>query len=153
MQKILFIFKIQKMKKLILTFTIVGFFMQAQAQNLRPIDIPLTVTNSFHQAYPSIQAVWSADGANFEATYKADSLNRSVTYNSSGSLIETNTEILEAALPVAVMDYLNENYKDQEINETSQITNANGIVSYETKIKGIDLTFDSSGKFVKTVMN
>ena len=141
------------MIKLILTFAIVGFFMQTQAQNLRPIDIPITVTNSFHQAYPSIQAFWSRDGANFEAKYKADSLNRSVTYNSSGTLIETNTEILETALPVQVIEYLNKNYKDQEINETSQITNAYGIVTYETKIKGMDLTFDSSGKYVKTVMD
>jgi hypothetical protein len=141
------------MIKLILTFTIAAFFMQAQAQNLRGIDISISVTTSLHEAYPSILADWSKDGDNFEAKYKADSLNRTVTYNSSGILIETNTEILEAALPVPVMEYLNENYKDQEVNEISKITNANGIVIYETKIKVMDLTFDSSGKFVKTVMN
>ena len=141
------------MIKLILTFAIAGFFMQAQAQDLRGIDIPISVTTSFHQTYPSILADWSKDGDNFEAKYKADSLNRTVTYNSSGILIEINTEILEAALPVPVMEYLNENYKDQEVNEISKITNANGIVTYETKIKVMDLTFDSSGKFVKTVMN
>ena len=143
----------KKMKKLILTFAIAGFFMQAHAQNLRGIDIPISVTTSFDQAYPSILADWSKDGDNFEAKYKADSLNNTVTYNSSGILIETNTEILEAALPVPVMAYLNENYKDQTVNEISKITAANGIVTYETKIKGMDLTFDSSGEYVKTVMN
>jgi hypothetical protein len=127
--------------------------MQAHAQNLRGIDIPISVTTSFDQAYPSILADWSKDGDNFEAKYKGDSLNNTVTYNSSGILIETNTEILEAALPVPVMVYLNENYKDQKVNEISKITAANGIVTYETKIKGMDLTFDSSGKYVKTVMN
>ncbi len=142
------------MIKLILTFALAGFFMQAQAQNLRAIDIPMAVTAAFDQAYPAIQTVdWSKAGDNFAAEYKADTLNRSVTYNSSGMLVETNTEILEAALPSPVMDYLNENYKDNKVNETSEITDADGIVTYKTKIKGMDLTFDSKGKFVKSDMN
>jgi hypothetical protein len=115
------------MLKLILTFVIAGFFMQAQAQNLRPID--------------------------FEAEYKADTLNRSVTYTSSGKLFETNTEILEAALPDPVMKYMNENYQDNKVNETSEIIDENGIVTYNTKIKGMDLTFDSEGNFIKVVNN
>ena len=142
------------MIKLILTFSFVGFFMQAQAQNLRPIDIPFAVTAAFDQAYPAIQTVeWSKAGDNFAAEYKADTLNRSVTYNSSGMLVESNTEILEAALPSPVMEYLNENYKDNKVNETSKITDANGIVTYETKLKGMDLIFDSEGKFVKSEIN
>jgi hypothetical protein len=142
------------MIKLILTFALAGFFMQAQAQNLRAIDIPMAVTAAFDQAYPAIQTVdWSKTGDNFAAEYKADTLNRSVTYNSSGMLVETNTEILEAALPSPVMDYLNENYKDNMVNETSEIKDSNGIVTYKTKIKGMDLTFDSEGKFVKSDMN
>ena len=142
------------MLKLILTFVIAGFYMQAQAQNLRPIDIPFAVTAAFHQAYPSILAVsWNKAGNNFAVAYKADTLNRSVTYNSSGILFETNTEILEAALPDPVMKYMNENYKDNKVNETSEITDANGIVTYKTKIKGMELIFDSEGNFVKVVNN
>ena len=138
------------MLKLILTFAIAGFFIQAQAQNLRPNDIPFAVTAAFHQAYPSIQAAdWNKVGNNFEAEYKADTLNRSVTYTSSGILFETNTEILEAALPDPVMKYLNENYKDNKVNESSEITDENGNVTYKTKIKGMDLTFDSEGNYVK----
>ena len=142
------------MLKLILTFVIAGFFMQAQAQNLRPIDIPFAVTAAFHQAYPSIQAdAWNKAGNNFEAEYKADTLNRSVTYTSSGKLFETNTEILEAALPDPVMKYMNENYQYNKVNETSEIIDENGIVTYNTKIKGMDLTFDSKGNFIKVVNN
>jgi len=142
------------MIKLILTFAFVGFFMQAQAQNLRAIDIPLAVTDAFEKAYPSIQAVdWNKDGINFEAEYITDSLNRSVTYNSSGKLIETNMEILEASLPAHATEYLNDNYKDDEVTESSVITDAYGIVTYKTKMKGMNLTFDSEGNFVKSEMN
>ena len=142
------------MLKLILTFAIAGFFMQAQAQNLRPIDIPFAVTAAFHQAYPSISAfAWNKVGNNFEAEYKVDTLNRSVTYTSSGILFETNREILEAALPDPVMKYMNENYKDNKVNVTSEITDANGIVTYKTKTKEMELFFDSKGNFVKLANN
>ncbi|MBR9999885.1 MAG: PepSY-like domain-containing protein [Cyclobacteriaceae bacterium] len=142
------------MIKLILIFAITGFFMQAQAQDLKEIDIPMAVTAAFDKSYPTIETVdWIKSGSNFEAEYKADTLNRSVTYNSTGTLVETNMEILEADLPATVMEYVNENHKDNVVSETSEIKDANGIVTYETKIKGMDLTFDSEGKFVKSVKN
>lgn len=142
------------MIRLILTIAIAGFFMQAQAQNLRAIDIPLAVTDEFNQAYPSIQIVdWSRDSINFAAAYKADSLKRSVKYNSSGKLVEIKSEILAAALPGSATEYLRENYKDDDVNATSEITDSNGIVTNKTKMKGMDLTSDSEGNFVKPEIN
>ena len=142
------------MIKMILVFAITGFFMQAQAQDLKATDIPMAVTDAFDKAYPTVETVdWSKSGKNFEAEYKEDTLSRSVTYNSSGSLVETNMEILDADLPASVMDYVSENYKDYMVTETYKIEDENGEVTYEAKIKGMDLTFDSTGKFVKSVKN
>jgi hypothetical protein len=139
---------------MILIFAITGFFMQVQAQDLKTADIPMAVTDAFDKSYPSVETVdWNKSGNNFEAEYKEDTLSRSVTYSSLGTLVETNTEILNGDLPATVMDYVSENYKDYMVTETYKIEDANGIVTYEAKIKGMDLTFDSTGKFVKSVKN
>ena len=139
---------------MILVFAITGFFMQAQAQDLRAIDIPMAVTDAFDKSYPSVESVdWNKSGDNFQAEYKEDSLNRSVTYNSSGTLVETNMEILDADLPATAMDYVSDNYTDYMVTETYKIEDANGVVTYQTKINGMDLRFDSTGKLVKSGKN
>ena len=140
------------MKKLILFLAIVVCCIQAQAQKMMAKNVPAAVTAAFSKSYPSIKDVdWSKDGNNYEAEYDENKIDMSVTYSASGKLIETEMEIDASMLPAPVMDYVKKNYKEDEVKEASKITAANGTVTYEAEVKGMDLIFDSKGKFIKSV--
>jgi hypothetical protein len=140
------------MKKIIVLIAFVSCITQLQAQKIMQSDVPLTVKDAFHKAYPSIKdADWSKDGNNFEAQYDANKVDMSVTYSADGKLIETEMEIPVSSLPKAILDYVKKNYKEDEIKEASKIIDAKGIVTYEAEVKGLDLIFDSKGNFIKSV--
>lgn len=142
------------MKKMILLLAAVGFITNLQAQKLMTKNVPLAVTNAFSKAYPGIKDVdWSKDGSNFEAEYDKGKIDKSVTYDATGKLIETEVEILASELPASVMEYVKKNYKEDEVKEASKITTANGNITYEAEVKGKDLIFDSKGNFIKSVKN
>ena len=140
------------MKKLILLFIIAGFLTQAQAQKMMAKDVPGAVTAVFYKAHPTIKDVdWKRDGSNYEAEYDKGKLDKSVTYDASGKLLETEVEILASELPSSVMEYVKKTYKENEVKEASKITDANGTVTYEAEVKGKDLIFDSKGNFIKAI--
>ena len=56
-------------------------------------------------------------------------------------------------LPSGVLDYVKANYKGQSVKEAAKITDVKGAVTYEVEIKGMDLIFDSNGKFIKEIKN
>ena len=140
------------MKKLILLFAIAGLFTQAQAQKLKAKDVPVAVTAAFEKSHPTTKDVdWSKDGNNYEVEYDVNKTDMSITYNSSGKLMETEMEIKASALPAPVMEYVKTNYKEDEVKEAAKITDASGIVSYEAEVKGMDLIFDSKGNYIKSM--
>ena len=140
------------MKKLILSLAVAGFITNANAQKLMAKNVPVAVTNAFSKVYPSIKDVdWSKDGNNYEAEYDKGNFDKSVTYDASGKLLETEVEILASELPTSVMEYVKKTYKEDEVKEASKITDANGTVTYEAEVKGKDLMFDSKGNFIKAI--
>ena len=95
------------MKKIILALAIAGFFTKVQAQKLMTKNVPLAVTNAFSKAYPEIKDVeWSKDGINFEAEYDHDKVDRSVTFNAAGDILESEVKIKASELPAGVMEYV-----------------------------------------------
>ena len=57
---------------------------------------------------------------------------------------------MPSTLPSGVMTYVKTNYKEDEVKEASKITTANGAVTYEAEVKGLNLIFDSKGSFIKS---
>ena len=140
------------MKKLILLLAIAGFFMQAQAQKLVAKDVPAAVTAAFYTANPTIKDVeWSKNGINYVAGYDAEKAEISITYDASGKLINTKMKIVTSALPAPVMEYVKTNYKEDEVKKAFKITDEDGTVTYETKVKDMFLFFDSKGTFINAV--
>jgi hypothetical protein len=69
-----------------------------------------------------------------------------------GSCYAQDIKILEVPvndLPASVKEYVKEHKNGATIKEASRITDANGKISYEAEVKGRDLIFDESGKFIK----
>ena len=140
------------MKKLILVIAIVGFIGSAQAQKLTAKDVPVAVKEAFTKAYPMEKDIdWSKDGSNYEAQYDAKQGDISVTYKSDGELVETEMDIPISSLPQGVMDYVKKHHKNHKVKEAAKITSANGTVTYEAEVNGMDLIFDSKGNYLKSV--
>jgi hypothetical protein len=142
------------MKKLIILLVFAAFITQVQAQKLMEKDVPASVTTAFAKEFPNMKDVdWSKDGSNYEASYDADKVDKSVTYDAYGKMIESEVGIMESALPAPVMEYVKKNHKGHKIKESARITEANGTIRYEAEVNGMDLIFDSKGKFIKSMKN
>jgi len=138
------------MKKLILLVVITVFMMQVQAQKLMTKDVPAAITTAFAKANPTIlNAEWSKAGNDYAAQFTAKNLVTTVTYDASGVLLNTVEIVSVTELPAPATEYLKKNYKMEEVEKVSKITNANNVASYLVKVKGIDLTFDLMGTFIK----
>ncbi len=140
------------MKKLVLMMVAAMITSLTFAQKIQEKDVPALVKASFQKQYPNIKEVkWDKEGEKFEASFDLNKIDNSVLFDSKGNILETEEEIELAQLPKGVLEYVINNYKGQNVKEAAKITDANGIVTYEAEIKGMDLLFDSNGKFIKEV--
>ncbi|MBA3647081.1 MAG: PepSY-like domain-containing protein [Chitinophagales bacterium] len=137
--------------RMILSLLIVaGFAGCADAQKIKESQVPATVVSNLHKMYPNLKDyVWFNEDGNYEAEYKINKMEAAVTYDANGTLMETEREIAVKELPAAVASYISANYSGTEIKEASEITDANGMKSYEAEVKGKDIVFDSNGNFLK----
>lgn len=122
----------------------------SNAQKMSEKDVPEAVKAAFNQKYPNVEkAGWEMENTNYEANFEVNEVENSAVIDASGNILETEVEIGVAALPENVKKYMAENYASQKIKEAAQITNANGTMTYEAEIKGMDLLFDANGNFIK----
>jgi uncharacterized Zn ribbon protein len=122
------------------------------AQKVAKKDVPSAVQKAFSKGFPDATSVkWEKENGNYEASFEKKESEISVVYDANGTLLETETEISIKELPVSVLDYVKAHYKGQKIKEAATITDANGMVTFEAEIKGMDLIFDSKGSFLKEV--
>jgi len=123
----------------------------AWAQKINEKEVPIAVKNALHQKYPDAKDVkWEKENQYIEAEFDVKKSDVSVLFDDQGNIIETEQEIEINELPKGVVDYVKSHYK-QNIKEAAKITDAKGTVTYEAEIKGMDLIFDSNGKFLKEI--
>jgi hypothetical protein len=140
------------MKKLFLMIALVTFMLQGQAQKCTSTDVPTAATAAFTRTHPTVKDFdWSKDGSNYKVEYEVDKADMSHCYDATGKLLETKAEIVEAALPAAALEYVNANCKADDVKEATKVTDAKGVVTYEVKIKGKHLIFDSNGKLLNSI--
>lgn len=138
------------MKKLALMMITAMITSLTFAQKLHEKDVPAPVKASFQRNYPNIKEVkWDKEGEKFEASFYLNKIDNSVLFDAQGNLLESEIEIELNQLPKGVLEYVKANYKGQKVNEAAKITDAKGKVTYEVEIKGMDILFDSYGKFIK----
>jgi hypothetical protein len=123
----------------------------AWAQKINEKEVPIAVKNALYQKYPDAKEVkWEKENQQIEAEFDVKKADVSVLFDDQGNIIETEQEIEINELPKGVVDYVKSHYK-QNIKEAAKITDAKGTVTYEAEIKGMDLIFDSNGKFLKEI--
>lgn len=142
------------MKKL--TLTMVGALITSItfAQKVSDKDVPVGVKSSFQKQYPNVEETkWEIENSNYEAEFEINETDYSVVINPSGNILETEIEINVNELPANMKEYISKNYAGKKVKEAAKIIDATGMVVYEAEIKGMDLIFDSKGKFIKEVKN
>lgn len=120
------------------------------AQKVQEKNVPANVKTTFKKTYTAVTEVkWDKEGENYEASFDLNKKANSVLINAQGNVIETEVEMELRRLPKGILDYVKTHYVGRQAKEGAKITDAKGIVTYEVEIKGMDLIFDSNGKFIK----
>jgi len=140
-------------KLLVICLLLVGFY-SAQAQSIKPSEVPTAVTSVFKKNYPyATDAKWeNADGM-YEVSFKNANKDISVLYSYKGELAMTETPCEVSALPANIMAYLTKNVVGAKITEASKLVDAQGIVSYEVEANNTDYLFTANGQFLRTLEN
>ena len=138
------------MKKLTITSVVMLFVTLSFAQKMQGKNVPMNVKSSFQKNYPTVKQVkWDKEGDKYEASFDLNKNDNSVLMDAKGNIIETEVEVELNQLPQGILDYVKTNYAGKQAKEGAKITDAKGKVTYEVEIKGMDLIFDSNGKFIK----
>jgi hypothetical protein len=141
------------MKSLILLLLTVFLFNTNYAQNLDPKDVPQLVKDKLKSSYSrAIDVKWNKEKTGYEASFKYRKKDMSVNFDEKGKIIEVETQIQVAALPVEVREAIATNYPKNKINEAAKIVRK-GIVMYEAEItvgeKLLNLYYDEHGTLKK----
>lgn len=152
------------MKKYFMLFVVasgltVASFAQSKEKNEREekhekkehVIVPESVKNSFAKQFPGITPKWEMEDGNYEAEFKHMGHEMSAVFEPKGSMTESEMAIRVSQLPAPVLEFVKTNHKGATIKEAAKITKTNGEVNYEAEVKGKDLMFDASGKFLKEV--
>lgn len=112
-------------------------------------NVPAAVKTAFERSFPNTTVKkWDKEDEDFEANFSKDGKTMSATFDATGILKETETDINVSELPAPVADYIKANYKDAVIKEAALIEKGQEKM-YEAEIEGKDLLFDATGNFLK----
>lgn len=140
------------MKKAALILPVIfTFAISANAQDIKTKDVPAAVKQVLMKKYPKAGKVsWEKEKGNYEANWGGKSgEDTSVQFTPAGAFVEEVTAIPVGQLPAEVAIYVKLHYSGAKIREAGKVTDASGKHLFEAEIKGKDLIFDESGKFVK----
>ena len=147
--------KEKKMKKLsMFLLPILFVFAISVSAQQKSTKVPENVSKAFQTAHPDAKDIsWDKEGSNYEANYKENDNSYSVVINSSGNILETESEITTADLPAGVVKYISDNYKGYTLSGAAKIVDNKGTVKFEAEIKSgktsKDVLFDKDGKPLK----
>ncbi len=147
------------MRNTIITAVALVFIVNtACAQKIKEAEVPKAVVTSFQTNFKGAKVEkWDKEkDGGYEAEFDWNKVETSATFSADGKLMETEVEIKVSELPKTVTDYVAKNYPGHKIAEAAKITDAAGKLSYEAEVKKgkeeMDLLFDASGNFIKSVV-
>ena len=117
----------------------------------KEIVVPTVAKDAFTKLFAKASgAEWSLEKeGEFEVEFTLDKKEMSALFDTKGTLLETETPILESELPQTVKDSLEKGFAGYTLSEIEK-TDAKGVVSYEMEVKKAStLSFDTKGKLVK----
>lgn len=132
------------------TLLVLGLFFAATTFAQKKNDAPAAAKAAFTKAYPGVtKAAWEKEDGNYEVSFEIGTKKMSVIYDAKGIMKESEEEMDASQLPAVVSTYMSQHYKGITVKGAAKITKADGSINYEAAIKGKDILFDASGKFIK----
>jgi hypothetical protein len=121
------------------------------AQDVKTSEVPEVVKSALMKKFPEATKVsWEKENGNYEANWGGKSgEDNAAQFTPAGVFAEIERVIPLSNLPASVKTYVKEHENGAAIKEAASITDANGKITYEAEVKGRDLIFDDSGKFIK----
>lgn len=139
------------MRNLIIALGILVMVSSSKGQDISEKDVPETVKTKFTSLYPFVTKVkWEIEHGKYEAEFKENTIEKSVIFQPDGTYVQTEIEIPVSTLPAAINEYLEKELLGKKIKEASEITSADGTVSYEAEIGKTDFLFDANGKLLRS---
>lgn len=141
-------------KKYLVAYVFAGLFISgACAQDLKTADVPANVKAACLKKFPEASKAkvsWEKEKGNYEANWGGKSgEDNSAMFTPAGNFVELVKAIPVSKLPASAIAYVKEHEKNATIREAGLVTDANNKVTYEAEIKGKELIFDESGKFLE----
>ncbi len=117
-------------------------------------DVPQAAIASLKQKFPKAEKVsWDKEkNGDFEAEFKLNGKEMSVTYSAKGEWLETETGILVSDLPAPVMAAFKKEHGAAKIKEVAKIESTKPIVyeiEYKDGLKTKEVMYDAQGKSSK----
>jgi len=109
-------------------------------------QVPPFISTRFNSDYPNMHAVWTLEGENFRADFTEGTLDRSVTYNKNGRLLQREEELAKDNYPLAIGTYCSQHYPKEQYAVWSRY-DSTGALSYYISRDTETLWFDKSGKY------
>lgn len=133
--------------------TLIAIVLSTTVSCFAQKEIPVAVQDAFNKNFPGITVKkWDKEDGNFEANFSKENKSMSATFDANGNWLETETDIAIADLPTVAATYVKEYYNGATIKEAAFLKTPKGDM-YEAEVKGKDLLFDISGKFLKEEEN
>jgi hypothetical protein len=138
-------------RSVLFLFAFTAFAGNSKAQNIECKNVPAAVKEALAKKYPKATKVsWEKEKGNFEANWGGKSgEDTSVQLTPAGAFVQEVDAIAVSRLPAAIAPFVKVHYNGAKIKEAGKVTDAAGEHFFEAEIKGKDLIFDRSGKFVK----
>ena len=119
-------------------------------QKIVASKVPEAIQTAFSKNFAGIKEMkWEKEKGKYEANFSENGSKKSALFEADGKWLETETGIDASALPASVKEYIAQNYKGAKIKEAAKLRMANGDDNFEAEVKGMDLIFDSKGKFIR----
>lgn len=137
------------MKNLILLLLPLWMIVFGCTADRSTVTTPEALVTKFKSLYPDAKDVtWEMEDSLYEASFRQDTVKKSVTLNPDGTVRFMETDISPDSLPQAVKDYVVQQAGGKKISGAAMITYADGHFAYEAEVEKLDYLFDGAGQYL-----
>lgn len=120
------------------------------AQLIPEDQVPLLIRRTLARKHPDAQNLeWERAEPYYEAIFTLNKTHRAIKFDTKGRVAETEIGMPIAQLPESISSYMRQHYPKERIQAAETVTKANGTVSYEIRITGMEVVFNKAGGFLE----
>jgi len=141
----------KKILLIIIALPVFGIGLYAQGK-IDESSIPEAVKSKFKTLYPASKVeYWTKEDGNYVAEFDHQKKEMILFISPGGKAIKTETRIHPSGIPKDARAYIAAHYPGKKITDAVTSTDLHGNRIYEAEVDELDLIFDATGKFIKSV--